>query len=124
MAGVITLTWDEATARTMTDAVRAAYPAEACGLLVGSGDDVKHAVPLENVASDPRRAYLIAPADLARVHGAAVQEGLEIVGVFHSHPDGQARLSASDLAQGQRGWLYVVVGTAGSEPSDLLVRRL
>ncbi len=108
----------------MREAVRSAYPEEACGFLLGRDAIVTRVLPVANVAVDRRRDYVIAPEDLLAAHREAAALGLEVLGVFHSHPDGEARLSARDVEHGQAGWLYAVVATRGREPSDLAVRRL
>jgi len=105
-------------------AVREAYPHEACGLLIGRDGVVSHAIPVANRASDPRRSYRIAADDLLAAHLAARERGDTIVGVFHSHPDGQPELSATDMQAAHPGWIYMVVATRGREPSGLSVTAL
>ncbi|MEZ0313723.1 MAG: Mov34/MPN/PAD-1 family protein [Myxococcota bacterium] len=124
MGAEITLQWGEATLVAMRDAVRSAYPEEACGFLLGHGELVERVLPVANVAADRRRGYLMAPAALLAAHREASARGLEVLGVFHSHPNGAARLSARDEHLAQAGWVYAVVATRGAEPSDLAVRRL
>jgi proteasome lid subunit RPN8/RPN11 len=86
----------------------AGYPHEACGILVGEIDDANHiktvrAVVLvpnawqtENERESQRNRYLISPDDMARADRAAAQQGWDIVGFFHSHPDHPARPSETD----------------------------
>ncbi len=124
MGAEITLRWEEATLATMHGAVRDAYPHEACGFLVGRDTTIYRVVPVANLAAEPRRDYRIAPETLLAIHREATVEGLDVLGVFHSHPDGEARLSMVDEQQGHPGWVYAVVATRGREPSDLLVCRL
>ncbi|GEM_PF-4300808 len=100
-------------------AAEAAFPLEACGVLLGRGvagrSEVRRpspprpertrprgirlhlAVSLPNLAADPFRAFLIDPLALMRVEKEARREGLEILGIFHSHPEGGGP-SSSDLA--------------------------
>lgn len=81
----------------------AAYPEECCGLLVGRREAeaivVFRLAPSPNVAEgDRRRTFEVSPQvrfDLMReLQGGAE----EIVGHYHSHPDGAAEPSATDLA--------------------------
>jgi proteasome lid subunit RPN8/RPN11 len=115
---------DNSYVAAILQAVREAYPNEACGLLVGRAGLIHEAIPVTNIARDPRRAYAIAPEDLLAVHRSASRRDEAIVGVFHSHPDGPPELSAHDRAQAQIGWTYVVVATNGSEPSGLTITTL
>ena len=124
MGSAITLQWEEATLAEVHAAVRAAYPEEACGFLLGRGEIVRRVLTVTNVAADPRRDYLVDPRALLAAHRRASEDDLDVIGVFHSHPDGPARLSARDLELAEPGWIYAVVATRGREPSDFLVRRL
>lgn len=78
----------------------ATYPVECCGLLVGQGDEVLAVEPARNaraMESDDR--FEIDPLDHVRVFEAARREGRQIIGCYHSHPDGQALPSSIDRRQ-------------------------
>ncbi|HVQ29373.1 MAG TPA: M67 family metallopeptidase, partial [Vicinamibacteria bacterium] len=86
-----------AEAERMLAHVRAGYPFEACGALLGRSGDVRRVAPLENRETEkPRVRYAIDPRDLVTLDREARGEGLEIVGYFHSHPDHPARPSETD----------------------------
>lgn len=106
-------TLSDAAVVSMIHAVEAAYPDEACGFLLADGE----ARVVTNVAPDPRHAYEIAPEDVLGLH----REGRDIIGVFHSHPDGVAAPSVTDLAQARPGWTYVIVATCGRTITDAQV---
>jgi len=78
-----------------------AYPAEACGILLGHHDRderrVEQIVPCRNTHSDCSRRYSIDPVELIRVQRQARERGREIVGFYHSHPDHPAQWSQADL---------------------------
>lgn len=74
--------------------VARAYPDEGCGWVRMSGG-VESVV---NAARDPRRAYAFSFADDLRFE-AALLTADPPVAIYHSHPDGPARLSAVDLDQ-------------------------
>ena len=100
--------------------VRAGYPFEACGALLGRGRDVRRVAPLENRETEkPRVRYQIDPLDQLRLDREARTEGLVIVGYFHSHPDHPARPSETDkriAAEGlSDGVFHIVVGVEGGE---------
>lgn len=63
--------------------------AELCGLLLGrlSGEDavVELLEPLENVSPSPAR-FEARPEDVYRAHVKAEGLGLEVIGIYHSHP--------------------------------------
>lgn len=82
----------------------AAYPYEGCGLLLGtaeSGANVVTAVlPMQNVwpveAEKPVR-FLIDPKDWLQAELTAMKQGVDIIGIFHSHPDDRPVASPRDL---------------------------
>jgi proteasome lid subunit RPN8/RPN11 len=92
----------------------AAYPAEGCGLLLGhhlgEATEVTEACLARNL--DTQRAcdrYELDPADHLAAHERARSLGLEVVGVWHSHPDHAARPSEIDRARAWNGWSYLIV---------------
>ena len=75
--------------RAMHEHALAGYPYEACGLMVGRPDvdgvgEVVRFVPCTNIA-DSARVYTLDPKDMYRAGRAAEDDGLEIIGVMHSH---------------------------------------
>lgn len=98
-----------ALADEMVRAAVEAAPREACGLLVGRVRMVARVVPAGNIDPAPTR-YTIAPEDhFAAVRGAR-RDGLEVIGVWHSHPHGPPLPSASDTAEAVSDFVYVIVG--------------
>ena len=90
------------------------YPHECCGVLLGSfqQDDraVEQVVRCGNTRDDrPQDRYHIDPKELIAIQRQATEQGLDIVGFYHSHPDHPARWSSTDLAEAH--WLdcsYVI----------------
>lgn len=97
------------------------YPDECCGVLLGHADDdcrtVAKTVRCGNTRSDsPRNRYHISPQELVRIQRQAREEGLEIVGFYHSHPDHPARWSQTDFAEAHWiGCSYVITSVDGGE---------
>ncbi|MFB6142949.1 MAG: desampylase [Halorientalis sp.] len=96
-------------------------PAEACGVLGGTrGADecsVDLALRASNAADDPHSRYELDPAEqgalLERVEGT----GRDVVGFYHSHPEGPPRPSEADVAGATwAGYTYAVVDLSGSHP--------
>ena len=106
----------------MRAACERAYPHEACGLLVGDARDGKRRVHAVHAARNldeerPRDRYLLDPSDFVRADGIARAGGLDILGIYHSHPDQSDEPSPTDLADAQPGWSYVIVSVAGDGAS-------
>ena len=88
----------------------AIYPKECCGVLLGSEQQVQEAVPLPNVYTGPQEDFFVMdPKDLIRVDESARKNGLEILGIFHSHPDCDAYFSKRDLEHSCSWFSYVVL---------------
>ena len=90
-----------------------ALPNEGCGLLLGhsdhSGGVVTEVVPSPNVA-DSAKVYEIDSKVLLRTYRRADDEGLEVLGVFHSHTHSEAYPSPTDISQApDPDWHYVLV---------------
>ena len=99
-------------------------PDEACGLLAGRlrpdslvpEGRIDVVYPTAN-ADASARTYSVDSRDLIRSLRAAESEGLELVGVFHSHTHTEAWPSPTDVRQAMEpGWLYVIVSLKDGDP--------
>ena len=86
---------------TLVTLARAGLPVEVCGLLVGRfGGETVHVVrvePTRNVAAEGREdRFTVDPRAILRLQEALDDGDLEIVGVYHSHPETPPRPSALD----------------------------
>ena len=102
----------------------AGYPHEACGLLLGAAEGDRRTVTSVHIARNlnTERAhdrYDLDPADFVAGDAAARDQGMDVVGIFHSHPDHPSAPSATDLAHAQPGWSYVIVEVAGGKVASL-----
>jgi proteasome lid subunit RPN8/RPN11 len=70
---------------------------ECCGLMAGRGGVITRAFPATNAADDTTKAYEIAPHELFRRMREIRAAGLELLGIYHSHPAGDNRPSARDI---------------------------
>jgi proteasome lid subunit RPN8/RPN11 len=94
------------------------YPHECCGVLLGRSEDgvntVEAAVRAGNTRTDSaHNRYNIAPQELVKIQRQGREQGWDIVGFYHSHPDHPAQWSSTDLAEAH--WLgcsYVITAVA------------
>ena len=70
---------------------------ECCGLLAGRHGAIAQAFPAQNVAEHPASSYEIAPKELFRIIREIRAAGLELLGIYHSHPKGDNQPSARDV---------------------------
>ena len=101
------------------------YPFEGCGLLLGvvaNGDNVVTAVrPMKNVwpveEEKPIR-FLIDPNDWRDAEIQAMMDGLDVIGIFHSHPDDDPIASPRDLNWASwPGYSYLITQVLKGEPT-------
>ena len=89
--------------KALADLAEASFPAEACALLIGRrGPGLHYRItrvePSRNQAADPGRGFEIDPGLRIGLQ-RELRRGLEqIVGVWHSHPNGRPEPSAADAA--------------------------
>jgi len=94
----------------MISHVESTFPKEGCGLMIGTDGVVEEAVPLPNSYSGPQEDFfVIDPKDLHRVDRESREKGLDVLGVFHSHPDCDAYFSKRDLEHSCPWFSYVVL---------------
>lgn len=90
------------------------YPEEGAGLLLGNsnGDTrvVKAILKLTNAREDKARhnRYLLTAQDMMLGEREAMRLGLDILGVFHSHPDHPNRPSAFDREWAMPWFSYII----------------
>ena len=107
----------------------AGYPLETCGVLLGHQQDghvhITRAVTARN--SKTERAhdrYELDAEDFLAADQAAQSAGLEIIGIWHSHPDHPARPSETDRICAWHGWSYVILSLHQGRTADLRSWRL
>ena len=99
---------------------RETYPNECCGAMLGELDDgskiVSVAMPLENAFAGAQAArYELRPEDLLAADRAARQRNLDLIGIYHSHPDCDAYFSTTDLKNSCPWYSFVVLSIRKGE---------
>jgi proteasome lid subunit RPN8/RPN11 len=100
--------------REMVVCAQAGYPEEVAGLLLGSCQDESiHVDRFLKVANSQRAearacSYQISSADWQRGERNARQLALQLIGVFHSHPDHPSQPSSSDLEFALPNFIYII----------------
>lgn len=92
----------------------AAYPNEGAGLLLGQADGehktLAAVLPIANrwVAEEQYHRFLITPEDMLRGETEAARQGLDVIGIFHSHPDHVAVPSGFDRDWALPWYSYII----------------
>ncbi len=83
---------------------RASYPNECCGAMLGKTDGdtklVSEAIALQNAFEGAQAArYELRPEDLLAADKAARERHMDLIGIYHSHPDCDAYFSSHRFAE-------------------------
>ena len=101
--------WD-----VMVDHAQKTYPNECCGAMIGAIDgdqkNVSVAITLENAFNGAKGArYELSQDDLLKADAEARSRGMDLIGIFHSHPDCDAYFSKTDLENSCPWYSFVVL---------------
>ena len=99
---------------------RQTYPNECCGAMLGTIDDenkmVRVAMPLQNAFEGAQAArYELRPEDLLAADKAARERKMDLIGIYHSHPDCDAYFSKTDLQNSCPWYSFVVLSIKQGE---------
>jgi proteasome lid subunit RPN8/RPN11 len=101
-----------------------ALPNEGCGLLLGTAEGLVHDVVASDNIANSAKVYEIDPKVMLRATRRADDEGLEVIGVFHSHTHSEARPSPTDIRQApDPSWHYVLISLRDT-PADVRSYRV
>jgi len=99
---------------------RASYPNECCGAMLGSTEGetktVREAIALQNAFEGAQAArYELRPEDLLAADKAARERNMDLIGIYHSHPDCDAYFSKTDLQNSCPWYSFVVLSIKKGE---------
>jgi proteasome lid subunit RPN8/RPN11 len=99
---------------------RETYPNECCGAMLGGTDGeqkaVRVAIRLRNAFEGAQAArYELRPEDLLAADKAARERNMDLIGIYHSHPDCDAYFSKTDLQNSCPWYSFVVLSIQKGE---------
>jgi len=99
------------------------YPHECCGFLLGLAQDGEQRIVEARRQSNerldsPQNRFRIAPEEFRAAEKAARAAGLQLVGIYHSHPDSPARPSEFDREHAWPWFSYIIVSVAGGTAAE------
>ena len=94
--------------------VDSCMPLEACGLLAGLNSKV---VTMIEVTNQARSAvlYEMDPIEQLNAFEWIESNGLDLIGIFHSHPTGPETVSPTDIAQAAYAVAYVILSRVDND---------
>jgi proteasome lid subunit RPN8/RPN11 len=111
------------------DAVQA-FPDECCGFVFGHEDSngrriITMARVVQNAKEgDKRRRFEISPQDYLDAEKYAEEQQIELLGIYHSHPNHPAVPSEHDRAAAQPFFSYLIISVNEKEPGPIRSWRL
>jgi proteasome lid subunit RPN8/RPN11 len=103
------------------------YPHECCGFLLGSFDNgglVRQVRWATNQNTDRTDRFVISPQEFGEVQFAADEAGLDIIGIYHSHPDWPPIPSQTDMESAFEDVYYLIASVHEGRPFSTQVWRL
>ena len=107
-----------------------AYPDEGAGFLFGKDDGQERLVkgifelPNQRQGEARRTRYLISAQDYLKAEMEAERVGLDVIGVFHSHPDHPNQASEYDREWAQPLFSYIITSIQGGKAVESRSWRL
>ncbi len=102
------------------------YPHECCGALLGRDAvdgkprEVLGLFPLVNRRDDsPRNRFSVTSEDVLAAEKSGREQGFDVIGWYHSHPDHPARPSEYDRDHAWPWYSYIIVSVASGAPQDM-----
>ena len=110
------------------------YPHECCGALLGHDAEARGETPgrevlglhaLVNRRDDsPRNRFSVTADDVRDAEKVAREQGLDVIGWYHSHPDHPARPSEFDREHAWPWYSYIIVSVHNGAPQEMTSWRL
>jgi len=113
----------------VNDAVQA-FPDECCGFVFGVEDEngrrfiTQARVVNNSKEGDKRRRFEIAPPDYLQAEQYAEEQQLQLLGIYHSHPNHPAVPSEHDRVAAQPFFSYLIISINDKQPGPIRSWRL
>lgn len=89
------------------------FPHEICGLMLGKAGETRVVTEVFECGNlnklKPETRYDMDPKDYLKGEALARQKGLDVVGIFHSHPDHPDKASETDRQAAWPGFSYIIM---------------
>lgn len=116
------LSIDETALLQMKTHAKQTYPFECCGFMFGKDGSPRQITSVTEVVNakegDQRRRFEIKPTDYMKAEKYALDNNLDLLGVYHSHPDNSALPSETDLKMAVPFFSYVIIAVTSETIKD------
>lgn len=111
---ILALELNSALLQEMITYVDQHVPLESCGLLAGKESRVEKMIGVLNQTQSPIR-FVMDPYEQLHAFNWIESNGLDLVGIFHSHPTGPETVSATDIAEAAYEVVHVILSRSDNE---------
>ncbi|MER3446289.1 MAG: hypothetical protein C4291_05330 [Candidatus Dadabacteria bacterium] len=95
------------------------YPNEVCGVLIGKDGKITSFKECRNLNRERARdRYELDPLSFKEADDWARSNGMNILGIYHSHPDHPSRPSGFDRGRAWPEWVYIILSIHGGKYKD------
>jgi len=86
------------------------YPNEVCGVLIGKDGEITDFKECRNLNQERARdRYRLDPISFIEADNWARSNGMDILGIYHSHPDHPSKYSKFDRKMASPHWAYIIL---------------
>jgi proteasome lid subunit RPN8/RPN11 len=106
------------------------FPDECCGFFYGNEDglgnrSVTEILVVNNAKEgDKRKRFEVSAKDYMKAEQYALEKGLQLLGVYHSHPDHAAIPSEHDRVAAQPYFSYIIISVLSNRTTHMRSWRL
>ncbi|MGH7884805.1 MAG: Mov34/MPN/PAD-1 family protein [Thermodesulfobacteriota bacterium] len=111
------------------------YPYEVCGVMIGKDNIISHFKKCKNLVNEDaiqtewksekeldksrmKDRFELDPKSFLEADNWARENGLEILGIYHSHPDHPSKPSETDREVASPGWGYIIFSINNGKYND------
>ncbi|MGA7729723.1 MAG: M67 family metallopeptidase [Chloroflexia bacterium] len=116
---------------TITKHAEGGYPNEICGILLGKDSEghrvILNAMPIENSfeSDEQYHRFRITPQAMFAAEKLARRDRMDVLGVYHSHPDSPAQPSEYDKDHAAwTSWTYIIISIRDGNAAEMRAWRL
>ena len=127
----MTLHVQECARDSITQHGEGGYPNEICGILLGKDEDgrrtIRTMLPIENQfePGEQYHRFLITPEAMFKAERLARLDRMDVLGVYHSHPNEEARPSEYDRDHAAwTAWSYIIVSVRDGKLAEFRAWKL
>ena len=115
---------------SMNAHAEATFPEECCGFMLGAEAEdgsrhISEIYKIENTKDENReRRYMIEPTSQLKAERHAREMGLDVLGVYHSHPNHPSKASEFDRVHAMPFWSYLIISCMEGKTAEIQSWRL